>query len=88
MTRVLTVRIAPGLLAKAEARASRLGLDRAGYVRSLIEHDLATAKGEPSRRFASEDLVGAFRLGGKPATNQLSRIALRRRSLSRLETNR
>ena len=35
MTRVLTVRIAPGLLAKAEARATQLGLDRAGYLRNL-----------------------------------------------------
>ena len=84
MSRILTVRIAPELLAKAEARAVQLGLDRAGYVRSLIEHDLESSTGRPRRRFASEDLVGAFRLGGKPATNKRVRENLRRRSV--LET--
>jgi uncharacterized protein len=67
---VLTVRIAPELLAKAEQRALQLGLDRARYVRSLIQEDLKAAKGKPGCRFASEDLVGAFRLGGSSATNE------------------
>ncbi len=83
MTRVLTVRIKPGLLAKAEARAARLGLDRAGYVRSLIEHDLAAETSQSPRRFASEDLVGAFRLGGQSATNPRARETLRRRARSK-----
>jgi hypothetical protein len=56
-------------------------LDRAGYVRNLIEQDLTASNGESSRhRFASEDLVGAFRLGGKSATNERTREALRRRA--------
>jgi hypothetical protein len=88
MTRVLTVRIAPGLLAKAEARAVRLGLDRAGYVRSLIEHDLRTPTGRSRPGFASEDLVGAFRLGGESATNRRVREALRQRARSKRETDR
>ena len=88
MSRVLTVRIAPGLLAKAEARAVRLGLDRAGYVRSLIEHDLETSTGQARRQFASEDLVGAFRLGGESATNRRVRETLRRRSFAKRETDR
>jgi hypothetical protein len=88
MSRVLTVRIAPGLLAKAEARAVRLGLDRASYVRSLIQHDLATATARSRPPFASEDLVGAFRLGGESATNPRVREALRRRSGSKRETDR
>ncbi len=87
MTKVLTVRIAPGLLAKAEARAFRLGLDRAGYVRSLIEHDLAKASDRGRRQFASEDLVGAFRLGGKSATNRRVRENLRQQVRLKHETN-
>jgi len=80
--------MAPSLLAKAEARAVRLGLDRAGYVRSLIEHDLASGRAEPRRKFASEDLVGAFRLGGVSATNRRVRENLKRRIGSRREANR
>ena len=80
MSKVLTVRIAPQLLAKAEARAVQLGLDRAGYVRNLIEQDLEAAKMPARRRFASEDLAGAFRLGGVSATNPRARAMLRRRA--------
>ena len=82
------MRIDPGLLAKAEARAVRLGLDRAGYVRSLIEEDLRTAKGHSSRQFVSEDLVGAFRLGGKSATNARVREKLNACSRSKREAHR
>lgn len=78
MSRVLTVRIAPELLAKAEERAVQLGLDRAGYVRSLIEEDLKTTT-RSRRRFASEDLVGAFRLGGRSATNRRVREQMKRK---------
>ncbi len=65
------------MLAKAEERAAQLGLDRAGYVRSLIEQDLNSSH-VSRRRFASEDLVGAFRLGGQSATNDLVRTQLKR----------
>ncbi len=78
MSRVLTVRIKPELLAKAEERAVQLGLDRAGYVRSLIEQDLKNSR-SVHRRFASEDLVGAFRLGGQSATNDRVRARMRNR---------
>lgn len=70
MPEVLTVRIAPELLAKADARAAQLGVERARYVRSLIERDLESANAGTKRRFASEDLVGRFQLGGKSATNR------------------
>ena len=40
MTKVLTVRVPPELLTRMEAKAVSLGLDRAKYVRSLIEEDL------------------------------------------------
>src|SRR5438105_279420 len=88
MSRVLTVRIEPSLLSRAEARAARLGLDRAGYVRNLIERDLAEGDTPGRRRFASEDLVGAFRLGGASATNARTRERLRRRSVGKRETHR
>ena len=88
MTRVLTVRIEPNLLAKAEARAARLGLDRAQYVRGLIERDLVSSNGQTHGHFASEDLVGAFRLGGQAATNKRVRAKLRARSGSKGETDR
>lgn len=80
MTRVLTVRIPPELLGRAEERAVQLGLDRAAYIRELIEQDLMEAKRSPIRAFASEDLVGKFRLGGKPATNQHVRERLKARA--------
>ena len=60
MAHILTVRIGPGVLAKAEARAAQLGLDRACYFRSLIERDVENGIATPRRRFASEDLVGQF----------------------------
>lgn len=65
MTGILTVRIAPELLAKADARAAHLGLERARYVRSPIERDVEDEGPATRRQFASEDLVGRFHLGGK-----------------------
>ncbi len=78
MTKVLTVRLDPVLLEKAEARAARLGLDRAKYVRLLIEEDLATGDGKSASGFASSDLAGIYEGSGKPATNQETRARLRR----------
>jgi len=88
MSQVLTVRIDPELLSRAEARAARLGLDRAGYVRGLIEQDLDRPEAKTGSRFASEDLVGAFRLGGTAATNPRVREQIRRRSQEKRETHR
>lgn len=80
MTKVLTVRLEPDLLNKAEARAARLGLDRAKYVRALIEDDLARGSGQSPRKFASEDLAGMYEGSGYPATNASARENLRRRA--------
>jgi hypothetical protein len=79
MTRVLTLRIDAELLGKAEARAARLGLDRAKYVRTLIEEDLAGGVAETPRRFASEDLAGMYEGSGRAASNAVVRERLRRR---------
>lgn len=70
MTQVLTVRVPPDLIAKADARAAQLGLDRGKYVRSLIEQDVvAGAKERRPRRFASEEFIGSVPLGRGPYTN-------------------
>jgi hypothetical protein len=66
------------LLAKAEAKAMRLGLDRAKYVRSLIEDDLNSGlKVIPG--FASSDLAGLYEGSGKAATNQETRARMRKK---------
>ena len=83
-----TVRIPPHLLSKAEARATRLGLDRAKYVRSLIEEDLAKDQPEPKRKFASEDLIGCYKGSGKPATNAVVRGMMKQRQIKKREEHR
>ena len=88
MTQVLTVRIPPQLLSKAEARAARLGLDRAKYVRGLIEQDLSLETKQPKRKFASEDLIGSVTLGKGPYTNQRVRELMRARVTAKREKNR
>jgi len=79
MTKVLTVRLPLDLHDKAEARATRLGLDRAKYVRSLIEDDLSEGDRGKPRSFASEDLVGLYQNGPVAATNASVRERLRSR---------
>jgi hypothetical protein len=61
----------------------RLGLDRAKYVRSLIEDDLSGARGRTPRVFASEDLVGLYQGDTGPATNASARGRLRARVAAR-----
>lgn len=78
MTKVLTVRIDPALLAKADARAARLGVDRAKYVRSLIEEDLAMVDMRTGSTFASSDLAGLYEGSGQAATNEETRARLHR----------
>lgn len=80
MTKILTLRLDQELLGKAEARAARLGLDRAKYVRSLIEEDLAGNPVAPPRKFASEDLAGVYEGPGTVATNASVRERLRKSS--------
>ncbi|MBN8248768.1 MAG: hypothetical protein J0L84_15170 [Verrucomicrobia bacterium] len=81
MSEVLTLELDPALLNQTEKRAARLGLAPAAYVQRLIRRDLENP-GAPYR-FASEDLVGAFRLGGASATNSRARENLRRASSKR-----
>ena len=84
MTQVLTVRVPPDLLAKADARAAELGLDRGKYVRTLIEEDVAAgAKKGRKRRFRSEDFIGSIPLARGPYTNRRIRALVRERLMSR-----
>jgi hypothetical protein len=78
MTRVLTVRVTPQLLADAERRAAELGLDRGKYVRSLIEQDVSTPDPR-TRTFASEDFIGSAPIGRGPYTNRRVRSLVRER---------
>jgi hypothetical protein len=83
MTKILTVRMPAELHQKAEARALRLGLDRAKYVRSLIEGDVSEAARNAKSPFASEDLVGLYEIGAESATNASVRQRLRARAATR-----
>jgi hypothetical protein len=86
MTQVLTLRVSPDLLAKADARAAQLGLDRGKYVRSLIEQDVAGSAREPRKRtFASEDFIGSVTLGRGPYTNRRVRAIVRERLAAKRE---
>lgn len=89
MTQVLTVRVTPDLMAKAEARAAELGLDRGKYVRALIEQDLATdGRKVRKHRFASEDFIGSIPLGRGPYTNRRVRAITRERLAGKREKDR
>jgi hypothetical protein len=86
---MLTVRVPPELMAKADARAAQLGLDRGKYVRSLLEQDLAdSAQDKKPRRFASESFIGSAPLGRGPYTNRRVRAIVRERLSARREKNR
>lgn len=87
MTQVLSLRIKPELLAKAESRAAQLGLDRGKYVRELIEQDLARGDGKRAK-FGSEDFIGSMSLGAGPYTNRRVRETVRKRLQARHEANR
>lgn len=89
MTQVLTVRMPPELIAKAEARAAQLGLDRGQYVRTLIEQDVAGGSGgRQKHRFASEDFIGSVPLRRGPYTNRRVRAIVRERLVRRREEDR
>jgi predicted DNA-binding protein len=82
MTKPLTLRLPTDLLSRAEGRASQLGLDRAKYVRRLIERDLEENSDNPAPAhvFASEDLVGYYEGDGIAATNAVVREQVRQRA--------
>ena len=86
MTRILTVRVSPDLVAKADARAAELGLDRGKYLRSLIEQDLsASRRRRRTRKFTSEDFIGSVPLALGPYTNRRVRDIVRERLAGKRE---
>lgn len=87
MTRILTVRVPPQLMAEAERRAAELGLDRGKYVRSLIAQDVSARRGG-TRVFVSEDFIGSAPVGRGPYTNRRVRAIIRERLAGRREKNR
>jgi hypothetical protein len=89
MTQVLTVRVSPDLIAKADERAAQLGIDRGKYVRGLIEQDIAGGSSTSrKRKFASERFIGSVPLGRGPYTNRRVRAIVRERLARRREKNR
>jgi hypothetical protein len=89
MTQVLTVRVPPDLMAKADMRAAELGLDRGKYVRSLIEQDVAVAAESPrQQKFVSEDFIGSVPLRRGPYTNRRVRELVREHLGSKRAKNR
>ena len=89
MTQMLTVRVPPELLARADTRAAELGLDRGKYVRALIEHDVASAgRSRRKRAFASEDFIGSAPLGEGPYVNRRIRKIVRQRLSRKREKDR
>ena len=87
MTQVLTVRVPPALIAKADRRAAELGLDRGKYVRSLIEQDVTTTA-RSKRTFVSEDFIGSVPLARGPYTNRRVRAMVRERLAANREKDR
>jgi hypothetical protein len=76
-------------MARADARAAQLGIDRGKYVRSLIEQDLAdSAQEKKPRKFASEFFIGSTPLGRGPYTNRRVRAIVRERLSIRREKDR
>ena len=77
MSTVITLRLPPGQLAQLDRRAAALGRNRSGYLRSLLEEDLSRPDAK-ERRFASKDLIGAFRTGHARGDNATVRKAMRK----------
>jgi len=80
MTKIFTLRLDAVLLNETEARAARLGLNRAAYVRSLIQVDLSKTEETKAGSFSSEDLAGMYEGNGRVASNPEVRSRLRARS--------
>jgi hypothetical protein len=79
MTKPLSIRARPSVIAAIDARAAKLGKDRTKYILSLVRQDLADGQAPRSHRFASEDLVGSMRTGLKTGDNATIRTLARRR---------
>ena len=88
MTKPISLRARPSVIAAIDARAARLGQDRTKYILSLVEQDLTEEKKTPRRyKFASHDLIRCVSIGNGPATNENTRRIIRQRLKERREKN-
>ena len=79
MTKPLSIRARPAVIAAIDARAAKLGQDRTKYILSLVRQDLAEEQTPRSHQFASEDLIGSMRTGLKSGNNATIRRLARER---------
>jgi Ribbon-helix-helix protein, copG family len=79
MTKVLTVRVPSGLLAKIDQRAAHEGRGRSEYVRRLIENHAQTDQLRKKTRFACLHLKGRYPVG-RGSDNAAIRAAFKRRA--------
>jgi hypothetical protein len=79
MTKLLSVRVDPGVMAQIDSRSAELGRNRSEYILALVERDLEQARGERGHRFASADLIGSLRTGISSGDNATVREIVRKR---------
>ena len=79
MTRPISIRALPSVIAEMDARAARLGQRRTQYILSLVERDLTKEQSSRPHCFASDDLIGSFRTGLKSGDNAAVRQTIRQR---------
>jgi hypothetical protein len=79
MTKPFSLRAKPSLISAMDARAAQLGQDRTKYILTLVERDLSEGKKPRKHKFASFDLMGAFKTGIKSGDNATTRKIIRQR---------
>ena len=79
MTRPISLRARPSVIAAIDARAAKLGQDRTKYILTLVERDITGEKASRKHRFASGDLIGSMRTGLKFGDNATVRRLARER---------
>ncbi|MBI3851526.1 MAG: hypothetical protein HY298_14805 [Verrucomicrobia bacterium] len=88
MTKPISLRARPSVIAAIDARAAKLGQDRTKYILTLVERDLSEEASPRQHKFVSHDLIGSVRLNTGPATNRNTRRVISRRLKERGEKNR
>lgn len=77
MTKLLSIRVKPEILAAIDERSGELGRNRSQYILDLIQNDIGKAKSR--RRFSSEDLLGSLRTGISAGDNSTVRDLITKR---------
>jgi hypothetical protein len=88
MTKTISLRVKPVKLARIDARAVELGFDdRSKYLTAILDRDLESSAPK-AHRFASDDLLGAYKSSGKSASNSNTRRLMSRRLKASREAHR